>query len=197
MAADHSKSDVDSCCRREPAPPPGLDASAEVLVHLGRPDLYLGYKGWSQVCFTRATARMPLSIYFHHGWSGGRLKGRKEIQAERDLGHVDADIILLGHDHQQYGRIWYTDRLINQRGALKVRHSPRAVINGGSWAGDGREAESDPDIEYVSDDRTQSWSSEKNFRYEGIGGPKLDIHVDFAQGVERQSGFEFELRWRS
>jgi hypothetical protein len=170
----------------------------EVLVHLGRPDLYLGYKGWSQVVFTRGTnSRLPLGIYFHHGWSGGRLKGRKALQGERDLGHVDANVILTGHDHQPDGRLWYTDRLVGSRAGLKVRHEPRAIINGGSWVGDEREADGDPDVIEVSDDRTQSWSSEKDFRYEGVGGPILGINVDFATGTNRTAGFEFELRWRS
>jgi hypothetical protein len=171
--------------------------AVEVLIHLGRPDLYLGYKGWSQVVFTQSNTKMPLSMYFYHGWSGGRLKGRKALQGERDLGHVDANIILLGHDHQQDCRLWYTDRLVGRKDGLKVRHDPRAIINGGSWVGDAREVASDPDVQVVSDDHTQSWSSEKNFRYEGVGGPRLDIHVDHATGTTRTAGFEFELRWRS
>jgi predicted phosphodiesterase len=176
---------------------------AEVAAHeLGLIDKYVGYRGFSRVVFEQGTRRVPLTIYQHHGWSGGRLKGRKALQAERELGENDADIYLTGHDHQPYAHIWLTRTLVNNKGGLQLKVRPRVTINGGSWATNDEVlpgyTQQTPFSEFIGD----SWSSTKNYRAEPVGSPILRIHVDHGRGAGegdagRPSGVSFEIIQRS
>jgi hypothetical protein len=180
--------------------------TAELARRLDLDRYVLGYRGWSVLNFQRANSggRMPVKIFQYHGWSGGRLKGRKALQAERDIGAFDADIICLGHDHQAYADIFYTHSLRSSGGSWMPFKRPRVIVNGGSWVG-----ETEIERERTADDPVYStsaaqWAVTKNFRAEGIGGPIVDIHVDFGNGKNEKIGAKgrpgsvsYEIRRRS
>lgn len=62
--------------------------------------------GWA--CLTRVgfeddhQHRNGWTIYHAHGWQSGRTKGAKVNQAEKMVGHCDADIYLHGHSHDRW-----------------------------------------------------------------------------------------------
>lgn len=173
----------------------------EVAAKLGVPQLYLGYRGWIILRFSLGARRVPLKIYQYHGWSSGRLKGRKALQAERDLGAWNADAFFLGHDHQPYSDLWYTEDVRGNKGGWSVHQRPRAYINGGSWtygqrppATAGQKISRKP-----SEWPNESWVEGKNFRPQPPAGPVLFVHVDFGAAKDeshqgRSAGFDFEIR---
>jgi hypothetical protein len=125
------------------------------------------------------------------------------LQAERDIGAFDADVICLGHDHQPYSDIFYTHTLRTVGGAWLPYKRPRVIINGGSWVGETEieKERSGDDPVYTS--HAAAWAVAKNFRAEGIGGPVLDIHVDMGMGAKegrtktRPCSISYEVRQRS
>lgn len=176
---------------------------AELAVQLGKPQLYLGDRGWMVVRFKYGTRETSLRLYVFHGWSAGRLKGRKALQAERDLGAWAADVFLLGHDHQPYADIWFTESIEGSKRGYQIRHSPRAVLNGGSWS----YGQSPPTPETLKNGwkstnmPRQSWAAAKNFRPQPPANPVLLVHVDTGHGQQpkdnfkgRPAGFDLEVR---
>lgn len=182
---------------------------AELAARLGIPELYLGVRGWSVVRFENAHRRqMPLRIYTWHGWSAGRLKGRKAIQAERELGAWDADVFVLGHDHQPYSDLWYTEECYGSRAGYRVRHRPRAFMNAGSWT-TGEVIHKKLNPAKLSEDGDDLWVETRNFRPQPPGGPVLEVDVDMGSGKAtgetsgdgyprngRPAGFAFTVRMR-
>jgi len=176
----------------------------ELAMRLGRPDLYLGDRGWSVVRFNMGKVQIPLRVYAYHGWSSGRLKGRKQIQAERDLGSWQADVFMLGHDHQPAAHIWYSQECYASKKGYGLRDKPRAHINGGSW-GYGQKPPSSAAEKRswkASEAPGQSWLEGKNFRPEPPSNPYLLVTVDGGHGAEpakgavtRPAGFDLEIRW--
>lgn len=158
---------------------------------LGIIDKYGSYRGWYVLRFNRGTAAQTLRGFQYHGWSSGRSKGRKALEAERELAARNADIYTLGHDHSPYSDIWTTESLENFKGGYKVKPWPRAVINGGCWLGP------DTGHEQVTDKLSEidnpSWASRKNFRLERVGGPILHMDVSFG----RETGIDFTIETRS
>lgn len=174
--------------------------TAELARRLDLDRYVLGYRGWSVVQFQAGTRRVPVKFFQYHGWSGGRLKGRKALQAERDIGAFDADIICLGHDHQPDAQLYYTMTL---RPSTFVPYKrPRVVINGGAWVGETEVERERSGDDPLSTSHDAQWAVTKNFRPEGIGGPTLVIDLDMGQGKSekntgRPAGFSFEIRRRS
>jgi hypothetical protein len=180
--------------------------AGEVAAKLGIADKYVGYQGWSAMRFELQTKFQTVKLYQYHGWSGGRLKGRKALQAERDLGAWDADIIALGHDHQPYGDVWYTDGLVHSSKTreYKVKRRARCVVNGGAWLGaTAEEYEAPLNPERPWEARNIGWAEKKNYRPEGTGGPIVRIRVDLGQAVDtdgykgRPQGVDFVVEKRS
>ena len=175
---------------------------AELAMRLGRPDLYLGDSGWSILRFNRLTRRVTFKAFTYHGWSAGRLKGRKQIQAERDLGAWSAHAFFLGHDHQPSGHIWYTQEAYDSNRGYALRDLPRAHINGGSW-GYGQKPPSRANEKKAwkpADAPGQSWLEGKNYRPEPPSNPYLLINVDTGdhqttRRLARPVGFDLEIRW--
>jgi hypothetical protein len=174
----------------------------EVAAKLGITDRYVGYQGWAVMQFRIGSRLQSVKLYQYHGWSGGRLKGRKALQAERDIGSWDADIIALGHDHQPYGDVWYTDGLAyaTKSGEYLPRRRARCVVNGGAWLSN------DFLDEPLRADRgwdapNISWSEKKNYRPEGVGGPVVRMMIDMGRaasdGPGRPTGLEFLIEKRS
>lgn len=166
--------------------------AAELAARLGRPHVYLGVRGWAYIRFGRAGKRLPVKAFVYHGWSAGRLKGRKALQAERDLGAWNADVFMLGHDHQPYADLWYTEDVADGGGSSqgpRLRQRPRAVINGGSWTY-GRRPPHRVDPAHPSQTPNEMWVEGRNFRPQAPGGPRLLIHLDFGSGQkpDRKAG---------
>jgi hypothetical protein len=176
----------------------------ELAKRLGITDSFLGYRGWVALRFDYHGRGVALTIYQHHGWSGGRLKGRKALQAERDIGAWGCDILLCGHDHQPWSHVWKTQELVHSsRNGYAVRNRTRVALNGGAWEG-GDEVEIKPPIDpdelsAVGDD---GWAETKNFRPEPIGGPWVVAHVDTGNSsahdrAGRPASIELEVRQRA
>ncbi len=175
----------------------------EVADKLGITDRYVGYQGWSVMQFSKQTKQQSVKLYQYHGWSGGRLKGRKALQAERDIGAWDADIIALGHDHQPYGDVWYTDGLVRsaRNGEYIPRRKARCVINGGAWVtNEPLEAPLVPGKGWAT--RNIGWAEKKNYRPEGVGGPVVRMQVDLGRAASggkpgRAQGVDYIIEKRS
>lgn len=152
----------------------------EVCAALGMGDKYLGARGWCVVNFTHGTKRQTLKIFQYHGWSAGRLRGRKALQAERDLGAWNADIFLLGHDHVPYADVWYTEECIGGKGGYHLRQRPRAVMNGGSCSYGDRPEQGDVKKKWKpSEYPNDSWVEGKNFRPQPPVSPTLKVSLAF------------------
>ncbi len=178
---------------------------AELASILGKPDLYLGDRGWSVLRFELGGRKVPLKIFSFHGWSHGRLKGRKAIQAERELGGRAADVFFLGHDHQPYADIWYTEHCEGGRSGYVLKMRPRAVVNGGSWTyGQTAPTRASEKRDWkISEMPKQRWVESKNFRPQPPANPYLLAHIDFGSSRDKDSsfkgraaGFDLEVAWR-
>lgn len=170
---------------------------AELASRLGRPDLYLGDRGWSVIVFNNGTRRLTLRLYTYHGWSAGRLKGRKAIQGERELGARDADVFFLGHDHQPDADLWWTESCEHSsKSGYYLRQRPRAVVNGGSWCYGQKPPTPDRDKKAwrPADMPKQSWAAGKNFRPQPPSNPYLLLHID--HGAHGPAGIDMEISWR-
>lgn len=163
---------------------------AELAMRLGCPEKYLGDRGWAIMQFSYGGRRMTLKAYQYHGWSAGRLKGRKALQAERDLGGWNANIFCLGHDHQPYQDIWYTEDAYASKNGWQIKQIPRAVLNGGSWTY-GQKIPTPEDEKKgwtASTAPGQSWAEGKNFRPQPPANPVVLMHLDFGNGRNDQTG---------
>lgn len=165
---------------------------AEIASRLGRPELYLGDRGWSILQWEYLGRSMSATVYGYHGWSAGRLKGRKALQAERDLGAWNADVFLLGHDHQPYADAWYTQEVYHsaRNDAWNVRDRPRVVVNGGAWSHGQHPPR--PADQPLSEAPGQSWLEGKNFRPQPPENPIILAHLDFGQSVDHKSGRKYK-----
>lgn len=177
---------------------------AELAMRLGRPEMYIGTRGWAILKFKLGTRHLTIRAFQYHGWSSGRLKGRKAIQAERDIGAWRADALFLGHDHQPYADIFWAQEPYDTKNGYKLRTKPVAVINGGAWTYGQRAPTSAATklARSASDWPNESWAETKNFRPQPPECPILEIHLDFGAGRDkhhlgRPSGFEFEIRRRA
>lgn len=177
--------------------------AAELAKRLGVVQHYLGDRGWTVLQFRKDKCMMPVSIYTYHGWSAGRLKGRKALQAERDIGAWNADVLLLGHDHQPYADVWWTEEVYHGRSGYRLRQRPRAVMNGGSWTyGQKPPSSKEEKLGWrASSAPGQSWVEGKNFRPQPPSNPKILIHVDFGHSKNgahlegRPASIAFEIRY--
>jgi hypothetical protein len=172
----------------------------ELAMSFGRPELYLGDRGWSILKFHRNNRKTTLSAFVYHGWSTGRLKGRKHVQAERDLGAWAADVFFLGHDHQPAAALWYTQEAYGSKSGWALRDRPRAHVNGGSW-GYGQKPPTPMREKSKWKPHTapgQSWVEGKNFRPDPPSNPYVIVHVDSGDSKResfRPAGFDLEIRW--
>jgi hypothetical protein len=64
----------------------------------------IGFSGFHVLRFCRGKeggAVRTLTIYQHHGWGGGRLKGAKALNLERVFAYYDCDLFFTGHNHDR------------------------------------------------------------------------------------------------
>ncbi|MBI3936435.1 MAG: hypothetical protein HY323_05615 [Betaproteobacteria bacterium] len=162
----------------------------EVCCDLGLESRYLGYRGFAAVSVTvgQRDAHMGLLIDLQHGWQAGRLKGAFLVQAERELGMTDADVVLRGHNHQPAGRVFATLGVTHPgRGPGRVVKRMRTVINGGSWRAGYRDDLAPVDPSRLGEVEGDLWSETKGYRLEPIGGPVLILRFD--QGYTSRRGY--------
>jgi hypothetical protein len=82
------------------------DVYTTVAEGLGLKDVCLGASGFLRLVFRRRAETghkcdtWTMVVYLHHGWWGGRGEGAGATNLERVCGEVDADLILIGHDHK-------------------------------------------------------------------------------------------------
>lgn len=169
----------------------------ELASRLNIQEKYLGVRGWCVVVFEYGERRLPLKCFQYHGWSAGRLKGRKALQAERDLGAWNADAFFLGHDHQPYSDVWYTEECRGTKKGYQITQRPRAYINGGSWTYGQRPPMPNKESLKISEFPNEAWVEGRNFRPQPPVSPVLLVHVDFGTSNHRPSGLDFETRMRA
>jgi hypothetical protein len=186
--------------------------AAELAMRLGIAEKYIGERGWALISFKGAkgagrNSQQTFRCYQYHGWSAGRLKGRKALQAERDLGGWNADAFFLGHDHQPYADLFWTQEPYHaSRKGWRLRTKPRSVINGGSWTY-GQRPPADAATKRsrkASEWPSERWVESKNFRPQGPVSPILLVTIDFGHGAShngegrkwegRSMGYELEIR---
>ena len=91
-----------------------------------------GYSAFHVLRFRRGDTgnTTTLTLYLHHGYFGGRLKGGKALGLERVFGYYDCDLFFTGHNH---------DRLAFKSVAMRVCKSgsyearSRAAVNCGTF----------------------------------------------------------------
>jgi hypothetical protein len=153
----------------------------ETCCALGIEDKFIGYRGFVRVTI-HLTKTMKLSqlIDLQHGWQSGRLKGAPLVQAERELGITEADIVLRGHNHQAMAQTFIT---LGVDGYAKhaIRRM-RTVINGGSWKHGYRDGLEEIDRNRISEVEGDLWTETKGFRAEPLGGPILVLRISGNSG---------------
>lgn len=150
----------------------------EVCCDLGIEARYVGYRGFVHVAANvgKRGAGLGILIDLQHGWQTGRSKGGPMVQAERELGMTDADVVLRGHNHAPASHVFATLGVNNGVTQIVPRH--RSVINGGCWRR-GYRADLEPiDRNRLSEVEGDLWGESKGFRAEPIGGAVLSLRFD-------------------
>lgn len=179
----------------------------EAAYELGIQDKWLGIMGMAHVRFWYHKRNQNLKVWWYHGWSAGRSKGRKSLHAERELGATEADVYMVGHDHQPNIECWYQRQTYynTKQKKWEFRESPRAFMNGGSMLygqsppTKGKLAKSGADLP------APTWLEGKAYRPEPPRSPVLVVNVDMGGGgggkdkpvkKVRPMGFDFkETMW--
>jgi len=101
---------------------------------LGLDHLFCGYSAFVRLQFEaeRGGAKRSILCHVHHGWQGGRTKGAKVNQLEKDAGkYPDCDFIVRGHSHNLLATA-FVRTTINQRGT-DLLHKKVIVGHSGSY----------------------------------------------------------------
>lgn len=154
----------------------GGSFGVEVCCDLGLEAKYVGYRGFVLITATIGARRsnMPLLIDLQHGWQTGRLKGGFLVQAERELGITEADIVLRGHNHQPAAHSFVTIG-VSGGGRGRVVQRSRTVLNGGCWRIGYRDDLKEINKHKLSEVEGDMWSETKGYRTEKVGGPVLSL----------------------
>jgi UDP-2,3-diacylglucosamine pyrophosphatase LpxH len=168
----------------------------EVCCDLGIESKYVGYRGFVHVVFQIGKSdkkRIGQLIDVQHGWQTGRLKGAFLVQAERELGATDADIVVRGHNHQPAAHTFVTLGITHSGvGPSKLRQRKRTVLNGGTWRRGYRDDLAPIDADRISEVEGDMWGETKGFRSEPLGGPVLLLRVDGGRGGAHPSSAHIE-----
>lgn len=155
---------------------------AEIHSDLGLKDRYLGYRGFCNVQFSYdkgkkegrysggSAASFPLLIDFHHGWQAGRLYGAFHVEAERTLGHSNADIILRGHSHKRQAQK-FNSWVVGNSNTKMPRAQERLVVCTGTFMRSIKEASNRTDV--ISDVHDDTYAERKGYRPQDPLGPPL------------------------
>ena len=164
---------------------------AEIHAELGLKDRYLGYRGFCNVQFVydrtvesgykgHANSR-PLLIDHHHGWQAGRLYGAFHVQAERELGYSNADIIVKGHSHKRQAQK-FNSWVVGNSNTVYPRAQERLVVCTGTFMRSIKEASNRTDV--ISDVQDDTYAERKGYRpQDPLGPPLIQIApVSFERG---------------
>lgn len=144
----------------------------ELSCALGLQDRWVGYRGFIHVTFSvTKTQKITQLIDLQHGWQAGRLKGAPMVQAERELGMTEADIVFRGHNHSPAAHTFVTLGVAQHGVGVTKRF--RTVINGGTWRKGYRDDLKPVDPRRMSEVEGDLWHETKGFRAEPTGGPVL------------------------
>jgi hypothetical protein len=148
----------------------------EVCCDLGMEDKWVDYRGFVHAqCHVTKTNYLAITVDLQHGWQSGRLKGAAQVQAERELGYTDADVVLRGHNHQASAHTWVTLG-VNKMGTIATRM--RTVLNGGSWMRGYLDNPAPVNRNKLSEVEKAGWTERKGYRPEPVGGPVLRLTFD-------------------
>ncbi len=163
----------------------GGNFGVELSVNLGKPRLWVGYRGFVYVQFQKANSQRRLAqlIDLQHGWQAGRSSGSFYNQAEKEIGMTEADIVLRGHSHKPNGAIFATLGLNSTRTRIVKRH--RTCVNGGSWRHGYRDNLAAVDPNRLSEVEGDMWQETKGFRAELTGGPVIVLHFEWGGSKPR------------
>lgn len=164
----------------------------EVCCDLGIEDRFVGYRGFVDVTFAvTSTMRLQLLVDVQHGWQVGRLKGAVHVQAEREIGITEADIVVRGHNHQPAAHPFITLGVAKGRGGVRVVRRDRTLVNGGTWRRGYRDNLERVDRRKLSEFEGDLWHETKGFRAEPIGGPVLLLAADAGRSEDRERGIQY------
>lgn len=152
----------------------------EVCCELGIESKFVGYNGFVHVVVNmgKSTTRLGQLLDLQHGWQAGRLKGGPMVQAERELGMTEADVVLRGHNHSPMGHTFMTKGVTHGNGVSRVVLRPRSVLNGGTWRRGFRDGLAPVNPKKISEVEGDLWHETKGFRAEPLGGPVLVMRFD-------------------
>lgn len=163
----------------------------EVCCDLGVEARYVGYRGFVHIGFDIGSSRTSQLIDVQHGWQSGRLKGAFLVQAERELGATDADIVVRGHNHQPAAHTFVTLGITKpgNGGRSYVRQRKRSVLNGGTWRAGYRDDLEAIHASRISEVEGDMWGETKGYRVEPIGGPVLVLspHAGYGNTATRNN----------
>ena len=181
--------------------------AAEIAADLGLQHLYLAQRGWAHVTFRNVSAAITLKVFWYHGWSSGRGKSRKMLQAERDIAaRPGAHVQMLGHDHQPWidASFYVEETYHSSKGApWRIRQTPRVVMNGGSFTYGQLPPDKKKSARKPSEMRNELWKEKSNYRPQPPNQhPVCHVHVDFGMAAKakhatgggnkgRPMGFDF------
>jgi hypothetical protein len=166
----------------------GGNFGVEVCCDLGIESKFVGYRGFLALKAIVGTRKavMPLLLDIQHGWQTGRLKGGFLVQAERELGMTEADVVLRGHNHQPAAHSFITIG-VTGGGRGKIIQRMRTVVNGGCWRTGYRDDLKDIDRNKLSEVEGDLWSETKGFRTERVGGPVISLMFEQGSGEKGRS----------
>ncbi len=99
----------------------------------------LGYSAFHVIRFHKQKIRKghgadaTLTVFLHHGFFGGRLKGSKALYLERTFNYYDCDLALYGHDHDRLAFKSVCMTLEKRNGILRYAARTRAAVNSGAF----------------------------------------------------------------
>lgn len=108
------------------------DICKEVCSQLRTP--FLGYSFFYRLTLKKANTatKRNLVIYGHHGHGAGRKVGASTNRLVDGITSYDADIHLMGHDHQKLGKR-YIRLGVTSNGTPKLEHKPIILARTGSF----------------------------------------------------------------
>jgi len=74
-----------------------------------------------------------LTIYLHHGYFGGRLKGSKALGLERVFAYYDCDVFFVGHNHDRLAFKPVAMRPVMAESGPTYKARTRAAVNCGTF----------------------------------------------------------------
>jgi hypothetical protein len=109
-----------------------FDIMKDICSSLGVPNL--GYSFFYRLTLMKKKSphKNNVIIYGHHGWGGGRKPGASMNKMVDAVSNYDADIYLMAHDHQKYGKRLVRLGITDQKG-VGIRERPCILARTGTF----------------------------------------------------------------